>query len=106
MGAKMTNDEMKEIIVKGQEDGAQLFRVANAVYQVSMALVIIIAAAGVLLFFVAMNSGGFGPALGVAIATAAICAVGYAGAVLGSNGAKVLVHILFTNMAILEKSSK
>lgn len=102
----MTNDEMKEIVVKGQQDGAQLFRVANAIYQVSMAFNILIGAAGVLLFFVAITSAGFGPALGVAIATAAICAIGYAGAVLGSNGAKVLVHILFTNMAILEKDRK
>jgi len=99
----MTNDEIKELMVKGQRDGAQLYRVADVIYKVSIVLNFIIGIAGVILFFVAMSSEGIRLALVVAIATAAICAIGYALAVLGSNGAKVLVHLLFANLAILDK---
>lgn len=99
----MKVEEINELMAKGQQDGVQLFAVANALYKVSMALVAIIGFAGVILFFVALNNAGFGPALGVAIVTAAICAIGYAIAVMGSNGAKVLVHLLFSNLAILDK---
>lgn len=99
----MKSEEIAELMTKGREDGAQLFTVANALYKVSIALVMVIGIAGLLLFFVALSNAGFGPALAVAIATATICAIGYALAVLGSNGAKVIVHLLFSNLAILEK---
>jgi hypothetical protein len=102
----MTNDEISELMAKGQHDGAQLFRVADVIYKVSIALNFIIGIAGVILFFVAMSSAGIGPALAVAIVTAAICAIGYALAVLGSNGAKVLVHLLFANLALLDKQQE
>jgi uncharacterized RDD family membrane protein YckC len=99
----MKSEEIAELMTKGKEDGLQLFVVANAIYKISIALVAIIGFAGAILFFVALSNAGFGPALAVAIATATICAVGYALTVLGSNGAKVLVHLLFSNLAILEK---
>ena len=99
----MEDEEINELMAKGQQDGAKLFAVANAIFKVSIALVAVIGFAGVILFFVALSNAGFGPALAVAIATATICAVGYALAVLGSNGAKVIVHLLFSNLAILEK---
>lgn len=99
----MTNEELQELMDKGKQDGVQLFKVANAIYKVSIILNFIIAIAGVILFAVAINSAGFGPALAVAIVTAAICTIGYALAVLGSNSAKVLVHLLFSNLALLQK---
>lgn len=99
----MKDEEVSELMLKGRQDGAQLFVVANALYKVSVALIFIVAAAGIVLFFVALNTAGFGVALAVGIATATICAIGYALAVLGSNGAKVIVHLLFSNLAILEK---
>jgi len=99
----MKVEEINELMEKGQQDGAKLFAVANAIFKVSIALVKIIGLAGVILFFVTLSKAGFGPALAVAIATAIICAIGYALAVLGSNGAKVVVHLLFSNLAILEK---
>ncbi len=102
----MTNVEIAEIISKGQEDGATLFRVADALYKVSMAFVWLFGIVGVVLTFVAGSDGGIGPALGVILATAIVCAVGYAIAVFGSHGAKVLVHILFSNLAILDRTNK
>ena len=101
-GDLVTNEEISEIVVKGQQDGAQLFRVADAIYSVLIGLDVVVGILGVLLFFTAMDRNGIGPALGVAIATTIICAVGYAGAVLTSNMAKVLVHLLFSNLALLD----
>lgn len=102
----MTNDEIAEVISKGQEDGATLYRVADALYRVAMAFIWLIGILGVILTFVAGSEGGFGPALGVFLVTVIICAIGYAAAVFGSHGAKVLVHILFSNLAILDRGQK
>ena len=102
----MTNEEVKEVITRGQEDGATLFRVADALYKVAMVFNWFFGIVGVILTFVAGNKGGFGPALGVFLITVVICAIGYATAVFGSHGAKVLVHILFSNLAILDKGQK
>jgi len=99
----MKVEEINELMRKGREDGAQLFAVANALYKISIALVAIIGIAGVIIFFTALKEVGFFPAIGVAVVTAAICAIGYAIAVMGSNGAKVLVHLLFSNLSILDK---
>lgn len=102
----MTNEEIAEVISKGQEDGATLYRVADALYKVAMAFNWLIGILGVVLTFVAGSKGGFGPALGAFLVTVIICAVGYATAVFGSHGAKVLVHILFSNLAILDKGQR
>jgi len=102
----MTNDEIAEVVSKGQGDGATLYRVADALYKVAMAFNLVIGIVGVILTFVAGSQGGFGAALGVLLVTAVICAIGYVIAVFGSHGAKVLVHILFSNLVILEKGQK
>ncbi len=102
----MTNDEIAEVISKGQEDGATLYRVAAALYKYVMAFIWLIGMLGVVLTFVAGSNDGFGPALGVFLVTVVICAFGYATAVLGLHGAKVLVHLLFSNLAILDRSQK
>lgn len=99
----MNNYEIDELMSKSRQDGAQLFAVADAIYKVSIFILILIGIAGLVLFFVAFSAGGLGPALAVAIGTAAICAIGYALSVLGSNLAKVIVHLLFSNLAILQK---
>ena len=99
----MTNEEITELMVKGKQDGAQLYTVENALYKVSIIFVVVIGLAGFFLFFITFGSSGIGPAIAVAIGTATICAIGYAFSVLAYNGAKVIVHLLFSNLAILEK---
>ena len=101
----MTNEEIGELLTKGKQDGAVLYRVADAVYRVAIALNWIVAIIGILLTIAIGGSMGFAAALGVAFLTLIVCAAGYAGAVLGSHGAKVLVHLLFSNLAILEKEA-
>ena len=105
-GEKMTDNEIAEVIAKGQEDGATLYRVADALYNVAMVFNWLIGIVGIVLTFIAGSKGGFGAALGVFLVTVVICAIGYAIAVFGSHGAKVLVHILFSNLAILDKGQK
>lgn len=102
----MSNDEIAEVIAKGQADGATLYRVADVLYKVAIAFNWLIGILGTVLTFVAASKGGFGPALGVLLVTLLICAIGYAAAVFGSHGAKVVVHILFSNLAILERGQK
>lgn len=102
----MSNDEIAEVIAKGQADGATLYHVADVLYKVAIAFNWLIGILGTVLTFVAASEGGFGPALGVLLVTLLICAIGYAAAVFGSHGAKVVVHILFSNLAILERGQK
>ncbi len=102
----MTDNEIAEVISKGQEDGATLYRVADVLYKVAKVINWLIGILGVILAFVAGGSNGLGAAMGVVLITVVICSVGYAVAVFGSHGAKVLVHILFSNLAILDKGKK
>lgn len=102
----MTNDEIAEVKSKATADGATLYRVADAFYKVAIVFNWLIAIAGVILTFVAGNAAGIGGALAVLLTTAIICAICYAAAVFGSHGAKVLVHILFTNLVIIESAKK
>lgn len=99
----MTGDEIKELMIKGQNDGLRLYRVADAIYKVNIFLISIIGIVGAILFIVTLNNNGIVGALAVAFVTTTVCAIAYAAAVLGSNGAKVLVHLLFSNLAILDK---
>lgn len=102
----MTNDEIAEVVLKGQEDGIKLYRLADALYKVAMAFNWLIGILGLMLTFVAGSKEGFGPALGVFLVTIILCAIGYAAAVFGSHGAKVLVHVLFSNLAIIDMGQK
>ena len=102
----MTNDEIAEVISKGQKDGGTLYRVSDALYKVTIFFNWIIGIFGLILTFFAGTSSGTGAALVVFFCTVLICAIGYAFAVLGSHVSKVLVHLLFSNLAILERGSK
>ena len=53
----MTPEDIKEIISTGQKDGAQLFRVADAIYQVLMALNVLLAGIGIFATIAAMEYG-------------------------------------------------
>ena len=101
----MTNEEISELLTKGRQDGVILYKVADAVYRVSVVFNWIVAIIGISLAVVMGGSVGISAAVGVALLTLIICAAGYACAVLGSHGAKVLVHLLFSNLAILDKGA-
>ncbi len=103
----MTNEELAEVISKGQQDGAKLYRVADWLYKIFMIFNGFFGILGAILAVAALSSkGGEGLALGVLFATIIVCFAGYVTAVMGSNTLKVLVDILFSNLAILERDRK
>ena len=102
----MTNEEINELLTKGQIDGATLYRVADALYKVTITFNWIIAVCGVIAMLVLGMNGNVGVALGVLFITIMFCFFGYAAAVFCSHGAKVIVHLLFTNLAILGMETK
>jgi hypothetical protein len=102
----ITPTEREEIISKGKEDGARLFKVAEGIYKGLIILNWIGGIVGVILAIVCFSEGagmGIPMGLGVLIATAICCIIDYVFAVLMTHGAKVLVHILFANLAIMEE---
>jgi CHASE2 domain-containing sensor protein len=106
-GVAMTNAEIEEVILKGQHDGAKLYRVADWLYKIFIIFNWIIGIVGSILTVLALSKeDGKGIALGILLATAIICFAGYVSAVIGSNTLKVLVNILFSNLAILDRNRK
>lgn len=103
----MTNEEIAEVISKGQQDGAKLYRVADWLYKIFIIFNWIFGILGAILVVVAINTkGSEGLALVVLFGTVIICFAGYVTAVMGSNTLKVLVDILFSNLAILDRDRK
>lgn len=106
-GDKMiTPEERKEIIVKGQADGAKLFGVAEALYNILYALTWVVGIAGGGMFVMSIPQGNLAVSIGIVVVTAIVCTASYASAVLCANTIKVLVHILFSNLALLSEEKK
>lgn len=107
--------ERAEIITAGQEDGQRLFMVSTAIYKSLIILNYVLgvigslAGLGMLIGGMAARYGGgtFALAgLAILVVTAVVCAINYAVAVLSTHVAKVLVHLLFANLAIMEQGAK
>jgi len=103
--------ERAEIVQAGQADGQRLFAVATVIYKGLIILNYILAVIGGLVGLgmiegaMRADYGGgmmFFMAVGVLVGTAIACAINYAAAVLSTHVAKVLVHILFANLAIMD----
>ena len=105
----ITQDERLEIIKKGQEDGHRLFRVAEAIYKGLIILNWIGGVIGVIIAIALLASGqgvvSVMMGIGVIVATAIGCIINYVFAVLMTHGAKVLVHILFANLAVMDREN-
>lgn len=110
----ITLDERQEVVKLGQADGTRLFRVSEVVYKVLIILNWITGTLGVVfalaIFATASNSflGSTSEVLlgfVVLVVTAFVCVVNYAFAVLTTHVAKVLVHLLFCNLVILERDN-
>lgn len=107
----INNDERAEIVTKGQADGARLYRVAESIYRGLIILNWIIGVGGAIFsafaLLSAIKTGGVGVAvcLGTALVTVVVCYFNYAVAVMATHVAKVMVHILFANLAVLAKDN-
>lgn len=108
----ITQEDRKEIIRKGQEDGGRLLTVVDMIYKISIIFNWILAIAGgvatIGCFIAASNMGTtlIGLGVGILICTLLICLTYYVAAVLATHGAKVLVHLLFSNLAIMEDKNQ
>lgn len=105
----ITPQERDELGRKAREDGKRLFRVVESIYRYLIALNWVMAAIGTLIGVVFILKGVFQwefssmiPGILVLIMTMIYCSSLYVFAVLITHGAKVLVHILFSNLAIME----
>jgi len=110
----ITIEEKGELGQLAREDGKRLFSVVQGIYRYLIivnwvtgvvggivGLALIIAGAG-------SNFAAAGVVGGMVViaVTGFICAANYAVAVLATHGAKVLVHILFSNLAIMEAQQR
>ena len=100
----LTDDEKLELITKGREDGVRLFTVATSVYKFLIVMNWLAGIGGGLYGFVELltaNESMKIACLPIWVLTALICLVNYSVAVLSTHVAKVLVHLLFANLAIM-----
>ena len=102
----MTNDEIQEIISKGKSDGATLFRVAALIHKVSTVFIWIFGLLGIGLVVAAMSNAGLLGGLAALFGVLLVVGILYAVSVMASHTMLVLVHILFSNLALLERGGK
>jgi predicted branched-subunit amino acid permease len=105
----ITSQERDELARKAREDGKRLFRVVEGIYKYLIAMNWVVAAIGTLIGAVYILKGVFQwelsmmiPGIFIVVMTGLYCSSLYVFAVLITHGAKVLVHILFSNLAIME----
>jgi len=102
----ITTQEREELVRNAREDGKRLFQVVEGIYKFLIAVVKVVGAIGGIFGLYLMSQSGFGGGLFVGLMcwlmTAIYCVGTYVFAVLTTHGAKVLVHILFSNLAIME----
>ena len=108
----ISSAEREEIIKKGTADGQRLFNVSEAIYKILIIFNWIIGVIGGIASIVVMAQAGNAGAVailigvGILISTIVTCVIQYAGAVLTTHGAKVLVHLLYSNLAIMNQENK
>lgn len=102
----MEDSDVVELIEKSRSDGAQLYSVADSLHKLAIFLIGVFAILGVILAFGVMINVGFLAGLAAFIFVGFVCFVLYAADILATNGLKVLVHILFSNLALMQKGLK
>jgi len=108
----ITIEEKAELAKLSREDGKRFYGVVEGMYRFMIIVNWVTAVTGGLLGLglvmkgMGERYGGTGTvATGVVVlvVTAFACAANYSVAVLTTHGAKILVHILFSNLAIMEE---
>lgn len=98
--------EINEIVSKGKSDGVKLINVSATIYTVLIVFNWILGVGGGIGALVLMSKEGFGSGVALGIGVVVICSIMYAGAVLSTHVAKVLVHLLFANLAMLDRGQQ
>jgi len=100
----ITIEEKSELAQLSRDDGKRFYGVVEGLYGFLITVNWITGIAGSLAGIGLIIWGMPMSVLGIVVlgATAFVCAANYAVAVLTTHGAKILVHILFSNLAIME----
>jgi hypothetical protein len=106
----ITIEEKSELAQLARADGKRFYGVVEVLYRFLIAVNWVTGIIGGLIGIIAIMSGrgvyGFFFGLIVLGITGFICAGNYAVAVLTTHGGKVLVHMLFSNLAIMEAQQR
>jgi len=105
----ITLEEKSELAQLSRADGKRFYRVVEGLYRYLIVMNWVTGIIGGLVAIIAMMSGGiYGLLAGLIVlaVTGFVCAGNYVFAVLTTHGAKVLVHILFSNLAIMEAQQR
>jgi hypothetical protein len=106
MTERLSQTELDEIFKKSQQDGSKLYSTVDSLHKFSQIIIGLIGLIGVIAGFGVMSNANFLAGLVVIFLTIALCIFMYMIQIVLSNSSKVLVHILFCNLAILKKESK
>ena len=100
----MNIDDMKSLSEKTREDGGRLFAVSEWLFKAGMTVIWVIAIVAGIATIALISQGSFGIGMGLilALAATALCFFIYIVTVLSTHVAKVLVHLSFSNIALLE----
>ena len=96
----LTKEEASELIEKSREDGLKLHDVANYIYNISMIANFIIGIGGFVLFIATLDTNK-SLAFLILLGTAIGCFTYYITTIIITHLLKVLVHLLFSNIALL-----
>lgn len=102
----MNVDDIKSLSEKTRVDGKRLYGVCEFLYGAAMIGCVTFGFIGMICGFLALEKLGGLWSIIIFFITLAICAVTYIIAVLSTHFGKVLVHISFSNVAVLEQFSK
>ena len=106
MNETLPKDELEEIFEKSKKDGAKLYTTADSLHKFSQKILILIGIIGVIAGFGVMENLTVIAGIIVIGITLAFCAIMHMIQIVITNSSKVLVHILFTNLAIIKKEEK
>lgn len=105
MTERLSQTELDEIFKKSQEDGSKLYSTVDSLHKFSQIIIGLIGLIGVVAGLALMSNVTFLAGLIVIFLSIALCLFMYLVQIVLSNSLKVLVHILFSNLAILKKES-
>ena len=93
--------DINEIVEKGKTDGRDLYRAVNFLHKLGNIIIAILTIAALIFSFYTLTNEGFLGFILIVLISALVISVVYAIHLITTNIAKVLVHTLFSNLAIL-----
>lgn len=98
--------EITELSTQARIDGKKLYKVSEFLFNLAIIFNWIIGLIGAALAVAMLGSEEYGllRALGIIIIFASICIINYMLAVLSTHVAKVMVHISFASVALMENN--